>query len=79
MMLRAETSWRNRENALLYGGLAVGLLAGAALATYLWRRRTRALDLLSVPPLERAEQLISSCESKLESIEHAIADLNLSR
>lgn len=64
-----------RPATLLYGGVALGLLAGAAISTWVWRQRVRASDLLSVTPLERAEQLIASCESKLESIESSFADL----
>jgi hypothetical protein len=60
---------------LLYGGVAIGVLAGAAISTYLWRQRVRALNLLNLTPLERAEQLIASCESKLETIESAFAEL----
>lgn len=69
----------DRKEALLYGGVALGLIAGAAIATYLWRRRATDLHELASSPLERAEQLIESCESKLESIEQAIADLKASR
>lgn len=64
-----------RPAALVYGGVALGLLAGAAIATWVWRQRVFASDLLNVSPLERAEQLIASCESKLESIETSFADL----
>jgi len=64
-----------RLSALIYGGVALGVVAGAALS-YLWRQRTRAQILLNLSPLERAEQLIASCESKLESIENAFAELN---
>jgi hypothetical protein len=66
-------------SSLLYGGVAIGVLAGAALSTYLWRQRVRALDLLNVSPLQRAEQLISSCEGKLDSIERAVAELKAAR
>ncbi len=58
-------------SALLYGGIAAGVLLGAALSTYLWRRRVRALNLLNLSPLERAEQMIANCERKLESIEQS--------
>lgn len=68
-----------RGGSLLYGGVALGVLAGAAISTYLWRQRVRALDLLNVSPLERAEQLISSCEGKLDSIERAVAELKAAR
>lgn len=63
------------NETLLYGGVALGVLVGAAISTYLWRQRVRALNLLHQSPLERAEQLIASCESKLESIETAVAEL----
>ncbi|HVF11100.1 MAG TPA: hypothetical protein VNA16_09875 [Abditibacteriaceae bacterium] len=65
--------------ALIYGGVALGVLAGAALSTYLWRQRMRALNLLHTSPLERAEQLITSCESKLEAIERSVQDLKTAR
>jgi hypothetical protein len=71
----APTHAMLRPATLLYGGVALGLLAGAAISTWVWRQRVRASDLLSVTPLERAEQLIASCESKLESIESSFADL----
>jgi hypothetical protein len=64
-----------RGNALLYSGIVLGLVAGAAVSTYLWRQRVRALNLLNLSPLERAEALISSCESKLEDIERAFEDM----
>jgi ABC-type Fe3+-hydroxamate transport system substrate-binding protein len=68
----------NRAASLWYGGVAFGVLAGAALSTFLWKRRLRALaDQLS--PLERAEQLIENCERKLESIEQSVADLKSSQ
>jgi hypothetical protein len=69
------THQNERNEALLYSGLALGLIAGAALATYLWKQRADGLALLNTSPLERAEQLIESCENKLESIEQAITDL----
>lgn len=68
-----------RSDALLYGGIAIGVVAGAALATYLWKQRVINLAALSASPLERAEQLIESCENKLEAIESAITDLKSNR
>lgn len=62
---------QNREK-ILYGGVALGIVVGVAVSTYLWRRRARALNL---SPLERAEKIIASCEEKLESIERAVTDL----
>lgn len=66
-------------SALLYGGIAAGVLLGAALSTYLWRRRVHALNLLNLSPLERAEQMISNCERKLESIEKSFENLKSDR
>lgn len=63
------------NNALLYSGIALGVVAAAAVSTYLWIQRTRALNLLSATPFDRAEQLINSCESKIEDIERAIEEL----
>lgn len=68
-----------KKEIVLYGGIALGVLLGATLATYLWKRRANGIAELSTSPLERAEQLIESCETKLESIEQAISDLRSSR
>lgn len=62
---------QNREK-ILYGGIALGVVVGVAVSTYLWRRRSQALNL---SPLEKAEQIIASCEKKLDSIERAVTDL----
>lgn len=67
------------KEAVLYGGIALGVVAGAAISTYLWRQRTRALEMLNLSPLERAEQIIASCESKLDSIEQAVTELKSAR
>ncbi len=69
---------QNKE-AILYGGIALGVVAGAAITTYLWRQRTRAMEMLNIPPLERAEQIIASCEDKLEAIERAVTELKAAR
>ena len=52
---------------LIYGGVALGVLAGAAVSTYMWRARVR--EALNASPDERAEKIIESCERKLERIE----------
>ena len=62
------------KDVLLYGGIALGVVAGAVAATYMWKRRLGEIA-ASISPLERAEQLIESCENKLESIEQAIGNL----
>lgn len=67
------------RDSFLIGGVALGVVAGAAVATYLWRQKMRALDILSVSPLERAEQLIASCEDKLDSIDRAVSELKAAR
>jgi len=67
------------RDSLLLGGVALGVVAGAAVATYLWRQKVRAIEILSVSPLERAEQLISSCEDKLDSIDRAVSELKAAR
>jgi hypothetical protein len=64
-----------RGHTLLYSGVALGLVAGAAISAYLWKQRTHALNLLHATPLERAEELIASCEHKIEDIERALDDL----
>jgi hypothetical protein len=68
-----------KTESLLYGGIALGIVAGAAMATYLWKRRTSPVEGGSTSPLDRAEQLIESCESKLESIERAITEIKAAR
>ena len=69
---------KNRESFLV-GGVALGVVAGAAIATYLWRQKVRAIEILSISPIERAEQLISSCEDKLDSIDRAVSELKAAR
>jgi hypothetical protein len=64
-----------RGQTLLYSGVALGLIAGAAISAYLWKQRAHALNLLHTTPLERAEELIASCEHKIEDIERALEDL----
>lgn len=62
------------HQALLWSGITLGVLAGAAAATYLWLSRARSSSLPELP-LDRAEALIASCESKIQDIERAISDL----
>lgn len=58
---------------LIYGGVAVGILAGAAISTWVWRRRVKAA--LDASPLQRADQMIDACEKKLEHIEKLMREL----
>ena len=69
--LRSDRDASHR--ALLWSGISLGVVAGAALATYLWLGRERS----SAPeqPLDRAEALIASCENKIHDIERAISEL----
>ncbi|HEX8551442.1 MAG TPA: hypothetical protein VF681_07775 [Abditibacteriaceae bacterium] len=62
------------HRALWWSGITLGVLAGAAVATYLWQGRTRASN-PPEEPLDRAESLIASCESKIHDIERAIEEL----
>ena len=62
------------HKALLWSGVSLGVVAGAALATYLWLGRERGNG-TPEPPLDRAEALIASCESKINDIERAISEL----
>ncbi|PQV63200.1 hypothetical protein B1R32_11425 [Abditibacterium utsteinense] len=64
-----------RHETLLYSGVALGVLAGAAISTYIWRQRVKAAALLNLTPLERAERLIEACESKLDSIEKSVREI----
>lgn len=73
----AMSGGANRHGILIYGGVALGLLAGAAISAYWWKQHTRALNLLQTTPLERAEELIASCEKKIADIEHAIDELKV--
>lgn len=60
------------NGTLIYGGVALGVLAGAALSTYVWHSRVRAA--LEASPGERADKIIESCERKLERIEQLMRD-----
>lgn len=64
---------RNRSDVWLYGGVALGILAGAAVSTYVWQRRVRAA--LEKSPLDKADKMIEACERKLEHIEKMMRDL----
>ena len=68
----AQRDRQSRNSSLLYGGLAAGVLAGTVLSLYLWKRGARASDLQEETPGERVEDLISSCEHKIEDLEKAI-------
>ncbi len=74
----SRTRKNSSSQALWYGGVVAGVAVTALIAAILWKRRVRALNLQETP-LERAEQLIESCEAKLESIEKAVAELKTSR
>ncbi len=67
-----------KNEGLLYTVLALGIIAGAALSTYLWRRRARNLELQSTPP-ERVEEMISDIDRKLADLERAFDDLKANR
>ncbi len=65
----------SNKDTLLYGGIAVGLLLGAAASTWLWRQRVQMLEELNASPEDRAEDIIANVEKKLASIEQAVAEI----
>ena len=77
---RFEYSNQNdSRHSLLYGAVAAGIVLGAAASAYWWRGRARALKMLETTPFERVEDLIASCENKIEDIERTIEDLKKSK
>ena len=73
MMNRKFAVVNGTSEALLYGGITLGVLAGAALSTYVWRHKVRAA--LERSPADKADKMIESCERKLEQIERMMRDL----
>lgn len=65
----------SNKNALLCGGIIAGVLIGAAVSTWLWRQRVEMLEEINASPEDRAENIISSVEEKLASIEKAVAEI----
>lgn len=68
---------RNNSEAshtFVIGAVVVGVLAGAFASAYWWKNRVRE-EILQATPLERVEELIASCESKIEDIERTIENL----
>lgn len=63
------------RNNLIYSAVAAGVVLGAAASAYWWKSRARALQLLQETPFERVEELIASCENKIEDIERTIEEL----
>ena len=60
------------HRALWWGGISLGVLAGAVAAYFVVKSRGKEVD---VAPLDRAESLIASCESRIHDIERAIEKL----
>lgn len=65
----------SNKDTFLYGGILAGVLLGAAVSTWLWRQRVQMLEELNASPEDRAENIISSVEEKLASIEKAMAEI----
>jgi len=65
----------SNKDTFLYGGILAGVLLGAAASTWLWRQRVQMLEELNASPEDRAENIISSVEEKLASIEKAVAEI----
>lgn len=66
---------QSNKDTFLYGGILAGVLLGAAVSTWLWRQRVQMLEELNASPEDRAENIISSVEEKLASIEKAVAQI----
>jgi len=64
---------KDRSDVWLYGSLALGVLVGAAVSTYVWQKRVR--EALDKSPLDKADKMIEACERKLEHIEKMMSDL----
>ena len=62
---------------LIYASVAFGVLAGAAISTYMWRSRVHAA--LDASPDKRADKIIEACEKKLERIERLMSEFNESK
>jgi len=73
MTNRIALGAKDRSDVWLYGSLALGVLAGAAVSTYVWQKRVR--EALEKSPLDKADKMIESCERKLEQIEKMMRDL----
>ncbi len=58
----------------VFGAVALGVAAGVVASAMWWRNRVRE-EILQSTPLERVEDLIASCESKIEDIERSIENL----
>ena len=62
------------SRTFVIGAVVIGVLAGAVASAYWWKNRVRE-EILQATPLERVEELIASCESKIEDIERTIENL----
>lgn len=62
------------SHTFVIGAVVIGVLAGAVASAYWWKNRVRE-EILQATPLERVEELIASCESKIEDIERTIENL----
>lgn len=75
----ARNDSHSDARTLIYSAVAVGVVLGAAVSAYWWKGRARALSLLQETPFERVEELIASCENKIEDIERTIQELKKSK
>lgn len=67
------------HSTLIYSAVALGIVVGAAASAYWWKGRARAMNLLQATPFDRVEELIASCETKIEDIERTMEELKKSR
>lgn len=63
------------HSTVIYSAVALGIVVGAAASAYWWKGRARAMNLLQTTPFDRVEELIASCETKIEDIERTMEEL----
>jgi hypothetical protein len=74
-----ERERQSHNMNLLYGGVAAGVLIGTVISLYWWKTHARASNLQDETPFERVEDLIASCETKIEDLEQAITALKATK
>ena len=67
------------HSTLIYSAVALGIVVGAAASAYWWKGRAHAMNMLQATPFDRVEELIASCETKIEDIERTMEELKKSK
>ena len=73
-LLGVKRADKPANEIVIYAGIALGVLAGAAVSTYVWRSRVR--EALDASPDKRADKIIEACEKKLERIEQLMQEFS---